>query len=208
MNDKVNELQTKYLAKNNYFAVSTSGKVYRRDTWESYGFCENLVGRADFIRWTDFIGWRDIISDVDCAQWSEQAENFINQLDKPEDWQRPHRFCLARYARKILEDDNFREDLVYNKGIDDEYIYRYTIISRLKETALIKKLNLLPDEEKKQLFILRDWEKKAFACEDVFYAVCGRKILYDLLYNKEIVKKDYEKYMKELENFEKEYKLF
>lgn len=44
MNDKVNELQTKYLAKNNYFAVSTSGKVYRRDTWESYGFCENLVG--------------------------------------------------------------------------------------------------------------------------------------------------------------------
>jgi hypothetical protein len=202
MNDKVNELQTKYLAKNNYFAVSTSGKVYRRDTWESYGFCENLVRRVDFIR------WRDIISDVDCAQWSEQAENFINQLDKPEDWQKPHRFCLARYARKILEDDNFREDLVYNKDIDDEYIYRYTIISRLKETALIKKLNLLPDEEKKQLFILRDWEKKAYDYEDVFYAVCGRKILYDFLYNKEIVKKDYEKYMKELENFEKEYKLF
>ncbi|WP_239428544.1 hypothetical protein [Snodgrassella communis] len=202
MHDKVNELQTKYLAKNNYFAVSTYGKVYRRDTWESYGFCENLVGQADFIR------WRDIISDVDCAQWSEQAENFINQLDKPEDWQRPHRFCLARYARKILEDDNFREDLVYNKDIDDEYIYRYTIISRLKETALIKKLNLLPDEEKKQLFILRDWEKKAYACEDVFYAVCGRESFYDFLYNKEIVKKDYEKYMKELEDFKIKDKLF
>lgn len=169
MNDKVNELQTRYLAKNNYFAVSTYGKVYRRDTWESYGFCENLVRRADFIR------WRDIISDVDCAQWSEQAENFINQLDKPEDWQRPHRFCLARYARLILENDNFREDLVYNKDIDDEYIYRYTIISQLKETALIKKLNLLPDEEKKQLFILRDWERKAYACEDVFYSVNCRE---------------------------------
>jgi hypothetical protein len=196
MNDKVNELQTRYLAKNNYFAVSTSGTVYRRDTWESYGFCGN------------FVRWRDIVSDEDRKQWLKQAENFINQLDKPEDWQRPHRFCLARYARLILEDDNFREDLVYNKDIDDEYIYRYTIISQLKETALIKKLNLLPDEEKKQLFILRDWERKAYACEDVFYSVNCREIFYDFLYDKEIVKKDYEKYMKELENFEKEYKLF
>lgn len=136
MNDKVNELQTKYLAKNNYFAVSTYGIVYRRDTWESYGFCGN------------FVRWRDIVSDADRKQWLKQAENFINQLDKPEDWQRPHRFCLARHARQILEDDNFRENLIYNKGIDDEYIYRYTIISRLKESALIKKLNLLPDEEK------------------------------------------------------------
>lgn len=48
------------------------------------------------------------------------------------------------------------------------------MISRLKETALIKKLNLLTYEEKKQLFILKDWEKKAYRYENVFDGVFCR----------------------------------
>nr|WP_303831034.1 hypothetical protein [Snodgrassella alvi] len=81
---------------------------------------------------------------------------------------------MARYARQILKADIFSENLNYNKDINDKYIYRYTMISRLKETALIKKLNLLTYEEKKQLFILKDWEKKAYRYENVFDGVFCR----------------------------------
>lgn len=85
----------------------------------------------------------------------------VMQLDKPEDWKRPHRYCLALYAKRILEDDFFRENLYFDKEINSKYIYNYTMTSRLKETVLIKKLNLLSEEaKKKQLFILREWGKK------------------------------------------------
>ncbi|WP_367465043.1 hypothetical protein ABW387_15165 [Snodgrassella alvi] len=82
------------------------------------------------------------------------------QLDKPEDWKRPHRYCLALYAKQVLEDDFFRENLYFDKEINSKYIYNYTMTSRLKETVLIKKLNLLSEEEKKTVIYTARMGKK------------------------------------------------
>jgi len=106
--------------------------------------------------------------DIKFKYFSELAKKFISRLDQPEDWKRPYRYCVARYFRQILKDDIFSENLHYNKDINDRYIYRYTIISRLKESALIKRLNLLTYEEKKQLFILKDWEKNFLASSEKY----------------------------------------
>ena len=192
------------LATNDYFAAKIAYTdvfgtdidlyvvIYRKDTWESY---ESF----------SFFG---LASGADQKEWCKKAEKMVMQLDKPEDWKRPYRYCVARYAKQILKDDIFSENLNYNKDINDKYIYRYTMISRLKETALIKKLNLLTYEEKKQLFILKDWEKKAYRYEDVFYGVFCRRCMYEFLNDKEIFEKDYKRYEVEFERFRKEYELF
>lgn len=82
------------------------------------------------------------------------------------------------------------------------------MISRLKETALIKRLNLLTYEEKKQLFILKDWEKKAYRYEDIFYGVSCRSYIYMFLNDKELFERDYKRYEAEFERFSKEIELF
>ena len=190
-------LRKGYLARNDYFRVYICGFVERMDTGESYASCEGISE------------WEyNTITDIRIKELTEQAENFIYHLGKPEDWKRPYRYCVARYAKQILADDVFSENLNYNKDINDKYIYRYTMISRLKETALIKKLNLLTYEEKKQLFILKDWEKKAYRYEDVFYGVFCRRCMYEFLNDKEIFEKDYKRYEAEFERFRKEYELF
>ena len=126
----------------------------------------------------------------------------VMQLDKPEDWKRPHRYCLALYAKQVLEEDFFRENLYFDKEINSKYIYNYTMTSRLKETVLIKKLNLLSEEEKKkQLFILREWEKNIWAYEDIHYALFGREYLYNNLHDKEKFSDYYEKYNTEFQIF-------
>ena len=192
------------LATNDYFAAKIAYTdvfgtdidlyvvIYRKDTWESY---ESF----------SFFG---LASGADQKEWCKKAENVVMQLDKPEDWKRPHRYCLARYAWQVLKDDFFRENLSYNNQINDKYVYRYTMISRLKQTALIKRLNLLSYEEKKQLFILKDWEKEAYTNEDVFYGVYSRRYLYEFLNDKEIFERDYKRYEAEFEQFRKEYELF
>ena len=192
------------LATNDYFAAKIAYTdifgtdiysyvvIYRKDTWESY---ESF----------SFFG---LASGADQKEWCKKAENVVMQLDKPEDWKRPHRYCLARYAGQVLKDDFFRENLSYNNQINDKYVYRYTMISRSKQTALIKRLNLLSYEEKKQLFILKDWEKEAYTNEDVFYGVYSRRYLYEFLNDKEIFERDYKRYEAEFEQFRKEYELF
>ncbi|PIT61942.1 hypothetical protein BHC47_05455 [Snodgrassella alvi] len=185
------------LAKNDYFAakisytrvfginIDLSIVIYRKDTWESY----------------ESFYFKGLASGADQKEWFKKAEKMVMQLDKPEDWKRPHRYCLAFYAKQVLEDDFFRENLYFDKEINSKYIYNYTMTSRLKETVLIKKLNLLSEEEKKQLFILREWEKNIWAYEDIHYALFGREYLYNNLHDKEKFSDYYEKYNTEFQIF-------
>lgn len=185
------------LAKNDYFAakisytrvfginIDLSIVIYRKDTWESY---------KSFY-------FKGLASGADQKEWFKKAEKMVMQLDKPEDWKRPHRYCLVLYAKQVLEDDFFRENLYFDKEINSKYIYNYTMTSRLKETVLIKKLNLLSEEEKKQLFILREWEKNIWAYEDIHYALFGREYLYNNLHDKEKFSDYYEKYNTEFQIF-------
>ncbi|WP_371751803.1 hypothetical protein [Snodgrassella alvi] len=185
------------LAKNDYFAAKISYScvfginidlsivIYRKDTWESY----------------ESFYFKGLASGADQKEWFKKAEKMVMQLDKPEDWKRPHRYCLALYAKQVLEDDFFRENLYFDKKINSKYIYNYTMTSRLKETVLIKKLNLLSEEEKKQLFILREWEKNIWAYEDIHYALFGRGYLYNNLHDKEKFSDYYEKYNTEFQIF-------
>ncbi|WP_370579122.1 hypothetical protein ABX042_10370 [Snodgrassella alvi] len=185
------------LAKNDYFAAKISYSrvfginidlsivIYRKDTWEYY---------KSFY-------FKGLASGADQKEWFKKAEKMVMQLDKPEDWKRPHRYCLALYAKQVLEDDFFRENLYFDKEINSKYIYNYTMTSRLKETVLIKKLNLLSEEEKKQLFILREWEKNIWAYEDIHYALFGREYLYNNLHDKEKFSDYYEKYNTEFQIF-------
>lgn len=185
------------LAKNDYFAAKISYScvfginidlsivIYRKDTWESY----------------ESFYFKGLASGADQKEWFKKAEKMLMQLDKPEDWKRPHRYCLALYAKQVLEDDFFRENLYFDKEINSKYIYNYTMTSRLKETVLIKKLNLLSEEEKKQLFILREWEKNIWAYEDIHYALFGREYLYNNLHDKEKFSDYYEKYNTEFQIF-------
>ncbi|NUF77799.1 hypothetical protein GY065_02485 [Snodgrassella sp. ESL0323] len=154
-------LRKGYLARNDYFIVTLTGFIYRLDTWESYTHCTEIL-------FANLEKKDNSALDIKFKHFSELAKKFISRLDQPEDWKRPYRYCVARYARQILKDDIFSETLHYNKDINDRYIYRYTMISRLKETALIKRLNLLTYEEKKQLFILKDWEKKHIVMRTYF----------------------------------------
>ncbi|PIT58128.1 hypothetical protein [Snodgrassella alvi] len=208
MNNKQNKFTGLCLAQNNYFAaivcyINKAGNnlylhviVKRKDTWESY----------------KSFSFQILDADIERKQWFEQAEKFITQLEKPEDWKRPYRFCLARYARQVLADNNFCENLTHSKEIDNEikniYIWHYNMGTRAQEIILIKKLNMLSDEEKKQLFILRDWEKEGFAHKDINNAIYGREYLYKRLYDRERFKDYYEKYNTELEHFKskKEFK--
>lgn len=201
MNNKQDKFTGLCLAQNNYFAaivcyLNKAGDnlylhviVKRKDTWESY----------------KSFSFQILDSDIGRKQWFELAEKFITQLQKPEDWKRPHRFCLARYARQVMADNNFRENLTHSKEIDNEiksiYIWHYNMDTRSQENILIKKLNMLSDEEKKQLFILRDWEKEGFVYKDINNAIYGREYLYKRLYDRERFKDYYEKYNIELEHF-------
>lgn len=73
--------------------------IYRKDTWESY----------------KSFNIQSIFSDLGQKQWFETAEKFITQLEKPEDWKKTHRFCLARYARQVLADSIFHNNLAFLK---------------------------------------------------------------------------------------------
>ncbi|PIT34511.1 hypothetical protein [Snodgrassella alvi] len=194
-------LRKGYLARNDYFIVTLTGFIYRLDTWESYTHCTEIL-------FANLEKKDNSAFDIKFKYFSELAKKFISRLDQPEDWKRPYRYCVARYARQILTDDVFSETLHYNKDINDRYIYRYTMISRLKKTALIKRLNLLTYEEKKQLFILKDWEKKAYRYEDIFYGVSCRSCIYMFLNDKELFERDYKRYEAEFERFSKEIELF
>ena len=60
---------------------------------------------------------------------------------------------------------------------------------------------MLSDKEKKQLFILRDWEKEATLSLNMHNILYARKYLFKRIYNKNKFKDYYEKYNNELEKF-------
>ncbi|WP_144235914.1 hypothetical protein, partial [Snodgrassella alvi] len=82
MNNKQNKFTGLCLAQNNYFAaivcyINKAGDnlylhviVKRKDTWESY----------------KSFSFQILDADIERKQWFEQAEKFITQLEKPEDW--------------------------------------------------------------------------------------------------------------------------
>lgn len=81
------------------------------------------------------------------------------------------------------------------------------MISRLKETALIKRLNLLTYEEKTVVYT-EGLGKKAYRYEDIFYGVSCRSCIYMFLNDKELFERDYKRYEAEFERFSKEIELF
>jgi hypothetical protein len=179
------------LVKNNYFKaivayIDDAGVyiiIYRLDTFEQY------------------ISFS--IDGIDKKSWILEASKVISELDVPIDWKRPHRYCLARYARQVLNDDSFFGELSWKLScnmLSNEDINRYMLISRLKETVLIKKLNQLSIDEKIQLFILKDWEIEGSIGEGVTYAIYGRKHIYERLYDKEKYETYYKKYWEKVES--------
>ena len=121
------------------------------------------------------------------------------QLDKPEDWKRPHRYCLALYAKQVLEDDFFRENLYFDKEINSKYIYNYTMTSRLKETVLIKKLNLLSEEEKKNSYLYCANGKKIYGLMRIYIMHCLVASIFTIIC---MIKKNFQIIMKNtIQNF-------
>lgn len=176
------------LIKNEYFKAKVA---YIND-----GVVYIVISRLDtFEHYVSF----SIYNNTDKKTWILEADKIIKKLDVPIDWKKPHRYCLAYYARQVLNDDDFTDKLNYNL-LSDSDIYRYVLISRLKETALIKKLNQLPKEEKIQLFILKDWEIEASVSEDIHYAIYGRQYIYKRLYDKKKYTIYYKKYLEKIEN--------
>lgn len=199
----MNKIENKFiglcLAKNNYFAAT----ICRLEEVEGYANVYVMVNRKD--TWESYKSFsiQSMFSDLERKQWYEAAEKFIAQLEKPEDWKKPHRFCLARYARQMIADNIFHKNLAYFREVDNitRYIWHYNMDSRSQEVILIRNLNLLSAEETKQLFILKEWEKRAFPYQDIHSALYGRKYLYKRIYNRNKFKDYYEKYNNELKNF-------
>lgn len=199
----MNKIENKFiglcLAKNNYFAAT----IYRLEEVEGYANVYVMVNRKD--TWESYKSFsiQSMFSDLERKQWYEAAEKFIAQLEKPEDWKKPHRFCLARYARQMIADNIFHKNLAYFREVDNitRYIWHYNMDSRSQEVILIRNLNLLSAEETKQLFILKEWEKQASSYQDIHSALYGRKYLYKRIYNRNKFKDYYEKYNNELKNF-------
>ncbi|PIT09032.1 hypothetical protein BGI30_07785 [Snodgrassella alvi] len=161
--------------------------VYRLDTLEAYSFFEFYIEKPD---------------KKECVI---RAGERLVQLGKPVDWQKPHRYCIARHAFIILRNEKFKIDLEKNK-LNSNDIYRYTLISQFKEAALIKKLNRLSDEEKIQLFTLKDWEIKLkdkelsnYSRKDILFKIHRRTYLYKRLLDKEKFKQYYIEYNKKID---------
>ncbi|OOX81888.1 hypothetical protein [Snodgrassella alvi] len=199
----MNKIENKFiglcLAKNNYFAAT----ICRLEEVEGYANVYVMVNRKD--TWESYKSFsiQSMFSDLERKQWYEAAEKFIAQLEKPEDWKKPHRFCLARYARQMIVDNIFHKNLAYFREVDNitRYIWHYNMDSRSQEVILIRNLNLLSAEETKQLFILKEWEKQASSYQDINNALYGRRYLYKRIYNRNKFKDYYEKYNNELKNF-------
>lgn len=199
----MNKIENKFiglcLAKNNYFAAT----ICRLEEVEGYANVYVMVNRKD--TWESYKSFsiQSMFSDLERKQWYEAAEKFIAQLEKPEDWKKPHRFCLARYARQMIADNIFHKNLAYFREVDNitRYIWHYNMDSRSQEVILIRNLNLLSAEETKQLFILKEWEKQASSYQDINNALYSRRYLYKRIYNRNKFKDYYEKYNNELKNF-------
>lgn len=194
LNHKYWQLVPVRVGKNEYFEAYTMDVddvdngikvaivVYRLDTLEAYSFFDFYIEKPD---------------KKECVI---RADNHLKQLGRPVDWKNPHRYCLARHAFRILRNEKFKTNLDKNK-LSNEYIYRYMTIARLRETVLIKKLNILSDYEKIKLFTLKqweidikDWEMDRYSGKDTLYAIHRRTYLYKRLYDKERLRDYYLEY--------------
>ena len=127
-------MNNKYLAKNDFFIAYAINlyenldvyenrtnfvvRVYRRDTHETYGSFS--------------------LHDLNRKLWSSTANDIIKKLNKPEDWKRPHRYCLARYAKQVLKYDNFFHSL-HTDLLNLQKSYHSIMLSLLEEGKIIKK---------------------------------------------------------------------
>jgi len=116
------------------------------------------------------------------------------QLNKPIDWKRPHRYCIAIFAKRVIIENSFLVNI--NRESDTRQIPHGIAVSRC---VLIKKANKLSFEEKVQLFTLKDWEKKQYSYEDIYHGLYARKYLYKRLYHKEKFKKYYLEFDQQLQ---------
>nr|WP_279031933.1 hypothetical protein [Snodgrassella alvi] len=184
------------LAKNDYFAAKISYScvfginidlsivIYRKDTWESY----------------ESFYFKGLASGADQKEWFKKAEKMVMQLDKPEDWKRPHRYCLALYAKQVLEDDFFGENLYFDKEINSKYIQLYYDFA-FKGNCVDQKIKPVIGRRKKTVIYTARMGKNIWAYEDIHYALFGREYLYNNLHDKEKFSDYYEKYNTEFQIF-------
>lgn len=172
--------------KNNFRNITTV--VYRLDTFEVYSYIH--------------------IYDIYHENKEEsfiKIRQYLMQLEKPIDWKKPHRYCIAQHVFRILRNEKFRMCLEKNK-LSNENIYQYTLKSQLKEAAIIKKLNKLSDEEKIQLFTLKNWEIKLkdyeqnnYTTKEILFKVYKRTYLFKRLLDKEKFEHFYDEYTKKID---------
>ena len=313
------KMNNKYLAKNDFF-IAYVGSLYERKYRIEAFVC--VIRRDTYETYESFS-----LYEPNKKLWSSIANDFIKKLNKPEDWKRPHRYCLARYAKQVLKYDNFshslhtgvlnlqksyhsimlshlkegeiikknrshenksliltnessaqtdtltefskpyyspameslreskliikyssnENDILTNQPMiqattseelqkpydstsietdqqeiekdvykeeqitDDETclffqkVHQYIATLRITEATVIKKLNQLSFEEKCQLFILKDWEWKARAFEDVHYAIFGREYVYKRLYDKRRFTTHYKEFKERLNYLQPNY---
>lgn len=92
------------------------------------------------------------VHDLNRRVWSSIANKFIKRFNKPEDWKRSHRYCLARYARQVLKYDNFSHSVDIDL-LNLQKSYHSIMLSLLKEGKIIKKNQL---HENKSLILTNE----------------------------------------------------
>ncbi|AHN25020.1 hypothetical protein GAPWK_0443 [Gilliamella apicola] len=175
------------LIKNSYF----DARVLLIDQTEPYTGAFVVIFRRD----TNETYKTLCINGLDQNKWVNEAKKFIMELNKPIDWKRPHRYCIAIFAKRTIIESSFLVNI--NRESDTRQILHGITASRC---VLIKKANKLSFEEKIQLFTLKDWEKKQYSYEDIYHGLYARKYLYKRLYHREKFKKYYLEFDKQLQD--------
>ena len=141
---KIRKMNNKYLAKNDFF-IAYVGSLYETKNRIDAFVC--VIRRDTYETYESFS-----LYEPNKKLWSSIANDFIKKLNKPEDWKRSHRYCLARYARQVLKYDNFSHSVDIDL-LNLQKSYHSIMLSLLKEGKIIKKNQL---HENKSLILTNE----------------------------------------------------
>ena len=135
-------MNNKYLAKNDFF-IAYVGSLYETKNRIDAFVC--VIRRDTYETYESFS-----LYEPNKKLWSSIANDFIKKLNKPEDWKRSHRYCLARYARQVLIKDNFIHNLDKNLSVLQKS-YHSIMLSNQKDGTITKKKQ---SNENKSLIVI------------------------------------------------------
>ena len=136
------KMNNKYLAKNDFF-IAYVGSLYETKNRIDAFVC--VIRRDTYETYESFS-----LYELNKKLWSSIANDFIKKLNKPEDWKRSHRYCLARYARQVLIKDNFIHNLDKNLSALQKS-YHSIMLSNQKDGTITKKKQ---SNENKSLIVI------------------------------------------------------